>query len=127
MEAALPLALQQAIDRNASTSAEQLARDRALFFKKCLLVQRNWNQKRRSLRLRCQSTWRPFWPQKGCSCGKSFLLITNTRTNRFSKKSTEGIRLTGQQAFSTDVKPGFDKRPIFMIGRQVPGRAFRSD
>ena len=106
MEAALPQALQQAIDRNASTSAEQLARDRALFFKKWLARAKELEPEEKKFKASLPEHVAAILAPKRLLLWKELLAHYQYPDQQVFQEVTEGIRLTGNRHFSTDVQTG---------------------
>ena len=107
MEAALPQALQQAIDRNASTSAEQLARGRALFFKKWLARAKELEPEEQKFKASLPEHVAAILAPKRLLLWKELLEHYQYPDQQVFQEVTEGIRLTGQTPATGIFPPTF--------------------
>ena len=107
MEAALPKALQQAIDRNASTSAEQLARSRALFFKKWLARAKELEPEEQKFKASLPEHVAAILAPKRLLLWKELLEHYQYPDQQVFQEVTEGIKLTGQTPATGIFPPTF--------------------
>ncbi|CAE7578426.1 unnamed protein product [Symbiodinium sp. CCMP2592] len=95
-EAALPQVLQDAIQRNASSSAEQLARDRALFFKTWLSRAKELESEEASFKASLAPHVSSILAPKRLLLFKELLSAYEYPDPEVFDEITRGIRLTGQ-------------------------------
>ena len=107
MEAALPQALQQAIDRNAATSAEQLARDRALFFQKWLARAKELEPEEKKFKASLPEHVAAILAPKRLLLWKELLAHYQYPDQQVFQEVTEGIRLTGRTPATGIFPPTF--------------------
>ena len=107
MEAALPEALQQAIDRNASTSAEQLARSRALFFKKWLARAKELEPEEQKFKASLPEHVAAILAPKRLLLWKELLEHYQYPDQQVFQEVAEGIKLTGQTPATGIFPPTF--------------------
>ena len=102
----IPRNPEEAIDRNASTSAEQLARDRALFFKKWLARAKELEPEEKKFKASLPEHVAAILAPKRLLLWKELLAHYQYPDQQVFQEVTEGIRLTGNRHFSTDVQTG---------------------
>ena len=107
MDSALPQALQQAIDRNASASPEQLARDRALFFKKWLARAKELEPEEKKFKASLPEHVAAILAPKRLLLWRELLAHYQYPDQQVFQAVTEGIRLTGQTPATGMFPPTF--------------------
>ncbi|CAE7221043.1 Pol [Symbiodinium sp. CCMP2592] len=106
-EAALPQVLQNAIQRNASSSSEQLARDRAIFFKTWLSRAKELESEEASFKASLAPHVSSILAPKRLLLFKELLSAYECPDPEVFDEITHGIRLTGQTPHTGIFPPAF--------------------